>query len=493
MSTSSDYYSLLGVFRDATQEEIKRAYFKAAQRLHPDKNEAPGETEIFLDVQQAYDTLTNPEKRAEYDATLDPEEKVLKPIVQRASFSRESLVRLNETQLIYAFLEWKPRKNENEFDTPPLNICLVLDRSTSMKGAKMDMVKASALHLIRNLREGDLLSLVTFSDRAEVLISASTKPDRRKMETKIYTILPSGGTEIFQGLKLGVDEVRRQLSKAHVNHVILLTDGQTYGDEDKSFKLAEEASELGIGISGLGIGKDWNDDFLDALAAKTGSSSSYIAEPPQIQDFLERKFKQLTNTFAENVELEFTTPPHTKLTYIFRTQPNEAHIPLENPVKLGSILRDQPLKLLLEFEVQPGAMLGDEVILLAGALKFIIPSLSLPELRLRVSLKREITEKAYLTPPPPLLINALITLNLYRMQEKAQEDVQAGKYDDASRRLQYLATHLLSQGERSMAKTVLLEAENLQRNQTLSEEGRKNIKYGTRALLLSTVRGKDLL
>ena len=141
MSTSSDYYSLLGVFRDATQDEIKRAYFEAAQRLHPDKNEAPGETEIFLDVQQAYDTLSSPEKRAAYDATLAPEDELIHPIVERISFSRESLVRLSESQLIYALLEWKPRQSENELNTPPLNVCLVLDRSTSMKGEKMDMVK----------------------------------------------------------------------------------------------------------------------------------------------------------------------------------------------------------------------------------------------------------------------------------------------------------------------------------------------------------------
>lgn len=490
MSTSSDYYSLLGVFRDATQEEIKHAYFEAAQRLHPDKNEAPGETEIFLDVQKAYDTLANPEQRAKYDATLNPEEEILRPIVQRVSFSRESLVRLNESQLIYALLEWKPRQNANEFNTPPLNVCLVLDRSTSMKGEKVERLKASALHLVRNLREGDFLSVVTFSDRAEVLISASARLDHRKMESKLHTIMPNGGTEILQGLKLGLSEVRSNISRERVNHIILLTDGQTYGDENESLKLAEEAASLGIGISGLGIGKDWNDNFLDALAAKTGSSSGYIAEPQQIQDFLEKKFRQLANVFAENLELSYTKSPHTKLTYAFRVQPNEAHLPVENPIKLGVILRNQPVKLLLEFEVHPGAVLKDEVSLLAGDLKFIIPSLSLPTSRLRISLACNVTEKADLTPPPPSLINALISLNLYRMQEKAQQDAEAGRYDDASRRLQHLATHLLSQGERSMAKTVLLEAEHLQNQQVLSEEGRKNIKYGTRALLLSSVKGK---
>lgn len=490
MPNSPDYYSILGVFRDATQEEIKHAYFEAAQRLHPDKNEAPGETELFLDVQQAYDTLANTQKRAAYDATLAPESEP-SLIVDRVSFSRESLVRMNESQLLYALLEWKPREDENSFNTPPLNVCLVLDRSTSMKGEKMDMVKAAALHLVRTLRPGDLLSIVTFSDRAELILAASTKYNQAKAEIKIRTILPNGGTEILQGLQMGFREVSKNISKERVNHIVLLTDGETYGDEAEALQLAEAADKQGVSISGFGIGKDWNDRFLDALTQKSGSSSNYIAEPHQIQAFLEKKFKQLTNIYAENVALEYANSKHINLTYAFRIQPNETHLPQENPVQLGTILRNQPLRILLEFEIHPGALLKDEAVLLGGALKFTVPSLSLTKSRTRVLLTRKITETADITPPPPLLINALISLNLYRMQEKAQEDVIAGHYDDASRRLQHLATHLLSQGERSMAKTVLLEAENLQKTQSLSEEGRKNLKYGTRALLLSSVRGKE--
>ena len=490
MSNSSDYYSLLGVFRDATQDEIKRAYFEAAQRLHPDKNEAPGETEIFLDVQQAYDTLSEPQKRATYDATLAPNSSPV-PIVDRFSFSRESLVRMNESQLLYALLEWKPREAENSFNTPPLNVCLVLDRSTSMKGEKMDMAKAAALHLVRTLRTGDVFSIIVFSDRAQIILEASSQHNIARAESNIRTILPSGGTEIFQGLKMGFQEVSKHLSKDRVNHIVLLTDGQTYDNEGDSLNLAEQADALGISISGFGIGQDWNDHFLDALTEKSGSNSNYIAEPQQIQDFLEKKFKQLTNIYAEDVVLEYEKNKSVNLTYAFRIQPNETHLPHENPIRLGTILRDHPLRLLLEFEILPEALNKDETILLSGALKFIIPSLSLTKSRTRVVLKRGISEKADLTPPSPLLINALISLNLYRMQEKAQEEASSGQYDDAARRLQYLATHLLSRGERSMAKTVLLEAENLQQEQTFSEEGRKNLKDGTRALLLSSVRGKE--
>ena len=485
-----DYYALLGVFRDATQGEIKRAYFDAAQHLHPDKNEAPGETEIFLDVQQAYDILSNARKRAEYDATLSPEEEMRSSIVQRVFYSRKSLVRLNETQLIYALLEWKPRQDDQEMISPPLNICLVLDNSTSMKGQNIEMVKAAAIHLIRSLRQQDILSVVSFSDRAEVLIPASLQLEPRKMETQIRMLLPSGGTEILQGLQAGVNEVRKNISSERVNHIILLTDGETYGDEAEVLALAEKSVAWGIGISGLGVGRDWNDDFLDKVAAKSGSTSSYIAQPQEIQTFLEEKFKQLAKVFAENVELELHTSPDIELSYIFRLQPNAVHLTDDRTIPLGIILRDQPLSLLLEFKIKPSAVLKDKVDLLSGSLKFDIPSNPFPSQPVRVRVAREVTERASLEPPSPTLVHALANLNLYRMQETAQEEAALGKYNEASRRLQHLATHLLSQGERSIAKTVLLEVENLQQEQSFSKEGRKNIKYGTRALLLPAGKGK---
>ena len=104
MLPKQDYYSLLGLTRDASQEEIKRAYFEAAQKLHPDKNTAAGETELFLGVQQAYEVLSNPARRKQYDATLPPEEKLYLPYNYEVLYSRPNLVQLDEPQIIYLIL-----------------------------------------------------------------------------------------------------------------------------------------------------------------------------------------------------------------------------------------------------------------------------------------------------------------------------------------------------------------------------------------------------
>ena len=130
----------------------------------------------------------------------------------------------------------------------------------------MDIVKTTAIDLIRQLRPQDILSIVTFSDRAEVLLPAGHQPERRDLETQIQMIEANGGTEIYQGLEAGFFQVRENLSKNHINHIILLTDGRTYGDDSTCMSIGEEAAANGVGISTLGIGDEVNDSFLDCLA-----------------------------------------------------------------------------------------------------------------------------------------------------------------------------------------------------------------------------------
>jgi Ca-activated chloride channel family protein len=75
-------------------------------------------------------------------------------------------------------------------------------------------------------------------------------------------------------------------------------------------------------------------------------------------------------------------------------------------------------------------------------------------------------------------------LSLYRMQERARDEMRKGDISSATRHLQILATRLLDRGANDLADTVLNEVAHIEQNQSFSEDGEKRIKYGTRALLL---------
>lgn len=482
-----DYYTLLGIPRDASPEQIKRAYFEAAQRFHPDKNTAAGETEIFLGVQQAYEVLSNAKRRAQYNATLPADEKPVLPYEYRLVYSRTNLVRLDEPQMLYLILELRAPKEARETPAPPLNVCLVLDRSTSMQGEKMDIVKSAAMQVLRNIRPQDILSVVTFSDRAEVVVPASYLQDSARLESKIQMIQPGGGTEILQGLTLGAQEVRRSLDAKRINHIILLTDGQTYGDEQECLALASRLAEDGIGISGMGIGSEWNDIFLDVLSTRTGGSSAYIAQPQDIKRLLLEKFNAFANTFAEDITLEFSPIEDVELSYAFRLQPDPSPIAREgDKLHIGPILYDVATRVIFEYIISPKAVKSTSTTFLDGSLRVQIASHPLPVTPLQLRLGRDVAASAETGRPPREIVQALSWLMLYRMQERARQEVEKGRLETATRHLKSLASNLLAQGERSLAQTILLELDHLQKQHALSDEGSKEIHYGTRGLLSAT-------
>lgn len=481
MQNGSNYYQLLGLTRDATLGEIKSAYREAARRYHPDVNAKPGETELFIDIKQAYEVLSNPKKRAAYDTEIGSQQEV-PPAHIEILYSHPAWTRVDEPQLAYALMRISSSKQATNASAPSLNTCLVIDRSTSMQGERMDKVKDTAIQLIRNLKSSDALSIVAFSDYAEVLLPAKKHIDKNVAETRIRMLQANGGTEIFRGLEAGLTEVRRNLRASSINHIILLTDGRTYGDEQACLELADHAADLGIGISGLGLGSQWNDAFLDDLATRTGGSSFYISKDADIGRFLKEKFQNLNQVYAERVVYHAKIRPEVTLNYALRIKPESSILGTQPPLRLGSLPKNSKLEILLEFMVERVPAGVDEIVLAEGRYALDIPSLRVPSWTERLKLSLPVVDLQEINEPPAEMLQAIRKLTLYRMQEKAQKDIAEGDLKRANRRLRHLATNLLSQGEFDLAQTVLKEAENVVKHKALSEAGGKQIKYGTRAL-----------
>jgi len=278
--------------------------------------------------------------------------------------------------------------------------------------------------------------------------------------------------------------VRSRFSTSAINHIILLTDGRTYGDEADCLRLADQAAVYGIGISGLGIGNEWNDAFLDSLAMRTGGSSMYLSQPADIRRFLKEKFLDLGQIYAERVTFDLNVKPGVELRYAFRISPDASPLKTTSPIRLGMIPKEPGLVFVLEFLLDAIVTFRGTLPLAEGQIMLDIPTRPNPHCVLSLQLARQVSDLPDFSPPPTRMLNAISQLTLYRMQERANQYLAEGRFDQARQNLHNLATHLYSQGLHMLAHTALQEAANIEERRALSEGGKKAIKYGTRALLL---------
>lgn len=485
MDVQQDYYATLGVSSTATASDIKRAYRRLVRQYHPDAPGAPKSTSLlFRLVQEAYEVLSEPKQRAKYDQ----ERRRLfaaqsSPLRLKVTPSHTHLSLLNEKQVLYLLVELSPSP-EQEGSRMPLNLCLVLDRSTSMQGSRLQRVKEATNYIIDYLTDDDYFSLVTFSDRAEIVLPAQRAMDKAIAKSKVSMIHSSGGTEILQGLLAGLDQIERWQTSQTLNHLILLTDGQTYGDEEDCLAQAIEAGQRGISISTMGIGQDWNDKLLDEIASRSGGTSAYIDLSSKIMMVFQEKIHGLSSVFARNLRLILSPAEIVSLKDVFRISPHIDRFDLARmPIDLGHLERGTPLGILVELLVQT-RQVGQSPILTVTAEGDIV-SMNLSDERVSADVGVEVVaEKDAEQPVPPTIVGALGKLAIFRMQEKTMAELERGDIERASQRLETMATRLLNIGETELAKAALLEAGRLVRTGHISPEGRKKIRYGTRGLAM---------
>lgn len=496
MSIKFDPYTILGVSNRASDDDIKRTYRRLAQRFHPDSNpNNPGAILQFQDINTAYNLLSDPLQRGTFDSRYQQQINLNDASFNlRVTPSKRTVYPLDEEQVIYLLAEIIASPNEHYTSTTEanLNLTLVLDVSNSMSGTRIRKVIVAAQRMISEMNAGDYISIVTFNDRASVIIPATRVEDQAALKSRISLIKPSGGTEIFQGLSAGVSENRKYLSPRLVNHVILLTDGHTFGDQDRCLELAEAASNEGISISAMGLGNDWNDTFLDQLASRTGANSMYIQSEHAVSKFFNDQVKSLSDSFADRMSLSIAPDPDMSLDMAFMLSPNPQPVDVgEGRINLGSLQKRRPISLLFQF-VMPAKM--QEGFRTVGRL--VASGEILHNTNQHYQAVSDISIEVSSTPsrdePPAVIMDALSKLTLYRIQEKAHSALESGDTAEATRRLETLATRLLELGETSLAHQTIAEAEFIAKQNKSSSGGFKNIKYSTRALIGADSKGSSL-
>lgn len=207
----------------------------------------------------------------------------------KCSINREYLP-LKSNSIIFLALEVLPPPHSLNAGTIPSAICLVIDRSGSMKGKKIQYARTAASGLIDQLRPTDYLGMITFSDKVEIVSAFEqvNSIDRIALISKIEKINANGNTEMFSALETSLQQLE-QIGKNMgnlVKRVILLSDGKPTDrmPQDAYARLSIRMREMGIMISALGVGKGYNEDLMAAVAENSGGSWKHIASPADIPD-----------------------------------------------------------------------------------------------------------------------------------------------------------------------------------------------------------------
>jgi Ca-activated chloride channel homolog len=404
------------------------------------------------------------------------------------TMSRAAVGASDEQQLLYALLEAVPEGLPTQLPKLPLNLCLVVDRSSSMRGERLAQVKEAAGRLIDQLGQDDYFSLVVFNDRAEVVAAAQRVTNKADLKQAVGRIEAAGGTEMATGMALALQEIQRPMLGRGISRIMLLTDGRTYGDESRCVEIARRAQSRGIGLTALGVGTEWNEDLLETMTASENSRARYIASAQDVVAVFTDEMKRMHTVFAQRVRVQLQARPGAMVRALDQVRPFIAPVPIveESDLLWGASLGDwtgsESQAFLLELVVPP--LEPGDAPLLKLTLRYDLPGASLRDqvveeiVRLRVVPAAEATYQV-----DPGVKHWLERLMAYRLQSSAWQAAEAGRIDEATQRLKMASTRLFDAGEIALARTVEEEATRLLRSGAASEEGRKRIKFGTRGLI----------
>jgi Ca-activated chloride channel homolog len=420
------------------------------------------------------------------------------PITLNVQMARPTLPALGTVQVAQAMVEVRP--NAAAFADAPtsLNMCLVVDISGSMEAQnKLGYAKEAVKLVLDRFGPQDAISVIAFNSRHQTVVPAqlANEVNRPKLKRDIEALRPSGGTRMAPAMR----EALRQLAlgarlggadNSPLNRIVLLTDGRTEAEAD-CLNAATLAAQQHVGITALGIGSDWNERLLDEIAARTGGIADYVDQPSRIVDYFQEAVRSLQQVVIDNATLRFRLASGVSLRNTYKVVPQISQLAsapnigadfgVVSEYYLGQIERGRGQALMIEMLLPPSE--AGRFRVASAELTFDLPASRQRGLIVSSDIIATFEPPAQLPSTPPAnqgVMSVVEKVAAYKLQERAMDDLNAGQTDAAIQKLQGAATRMLSQGEIEMAQRLTAEAENLQANQTISDESRKALNYGLR-------------
>ncbi len=240
-----------------------------------------------------------------------------------------------------------------------MGFAAVLDVSGSMRGSKMESAREAVRQAVRRLHDGDIFSLVTFSNRVRTVLDPAPMDARRRQEAEeaLRHVDAGGKTALCGGLEAGIEAML--VDPQETNLVLLLSDGQANVGETDLEQVGDRAfqgREKGVTVSTLGVGRDYNEALMVEVAVQGGGRFYHVQSASQIVPYVSGELGEVSALAARNAALQLVLPAGTGL----QSFSSAYAIETNSTVRVGDIPVDTQLEVVLRL-LLPGQAVGSRL------------------------------------------------------------------------------------------------------------------------------------
>jgi Ca-activated chloride channel homolog len=234
----------------------------------------------------------------------------------------------------FLFLELEAPVDARATNAAPVNLSIVIDRSRSMHGKRLDNAMAAARGMIQRLRDGDTVSVVTYNTSTEVLVPPTFIDSRSRADALfgLRNVEARGHTCISCGIETGMNLLAER--RGAVNRMLLLSDGEANAgirDIDGFRTLATRARDMNTAISSIGVDVDYNERVMFAIAQTSNGRHYFVENPTGLPRIFEDELQSLVQTVASGAQVEVDLAPGIQLVEVldraFRRDGNRLVVP----------------------------------------------------------------------------------------------------------------------------------------------------------------------